>query len=44
MEAFGIYRTYLYYCYLLGKLPTATPNYRPPHPAMREDYRRWAEI
>ena len=40
----GIYRTYLYYCYLLGKLPTTTPNYRPPHPAMREDYRRWAEI
>ena len=30
MEAFGIYRTYLYYCYLLGKLPTTTPNYRPP--------------
>ena len=23
---------------------TTTPNYRPPHPAMREDYRRWAEI
>ena len=44
MEAFGTYRTYLYYCYLLGKLPTPTPNYRPPHPAMREDYRRWAEI
>lgn len=44
MEAFGIYRTYLYYCYLLGKLPTTTPNYRPPHSAMREDYRRWAEI
>ena len=44
MEAFGIYRTYLYYCYLLGKLPTTTPNYSPPHPAMREDSRRWAEI
>ena len=44
LKTLGIYRTYLYYCYLLGRLPEKIPNHRPPHPAMREDLRHWEQI
>ncbi|WP_270914137.1 hypothetical protein [Allofournierella sp. CML151] len=37
LKTLGIYRTYLYYCYLLGRLPEKIPNHRRPHPAMREE-------